>query len=51
MARTRGKGYKLHQKRFHLNIRKKYFTVRTIIHWNNHPRDMVESPPLQVFKT
>ena len=27
-----------------------FFTVRTITHWNNLSRDMVEFPPLEVFK-
>ncbi|KAK4832107.1 hypothetical protein QYF61_020734 [Mycteria americana] len=35
---------------FHLNIRKKFFTVRTIVHWNNLPRDTVKSPSLEVFE-
>lgn len=35
---------------FHLDIGQKFFTVRTINHWNDLPRDMVESPPLEVFK-
>ncbi|KFQ49940.1 hypothetical protein N334_14201, partial [Pelecanus crispus] len=42
--------YKLHQERFHLDIRKKFFTLRTIIHWNNLPRDVVEFPSLEVFE-
>jgi len=50
MERTRGKGYKLHQERFHLDISKNFFTVRKINHWNNLPRDMVEFSSLEVFK-
>ncbi|GAB0183575.1 hypothetical protein GRJ2_000822800 [Grus japonensis] len=43
-------GYKLYMERFHLNIRKKLFAVRTVDHWNNLLRDVVESPLLEVFK-
>ncbi|GAB0181377.1 hypothetical protein GRJ2_000603000 [Grus japonensis] len=50
MEKTKGNGYKLHQERFHLDIRNNIFTVRTINHWNNLPRDVVESPSLEVFK-
>lgn len=42
--------YKLHQKRLGINIRKKYFTVGTINHWDNLLREMVESLLLKVFK-
>jgi len=47
---TRGNGYRLHQERFHLNIRKNFFIVTTVIHQNNFPRDVVESPSLEIFK-
>jgi len=49
MEKTSGNGYKLQQERFHLNIRTKLFTVRSIIDWNNLPRDRVETPSLEVF--
>ncbi|KFQ15526.1 hypothetical protein N330_11646, partial [Leptosomus discolor] len=43
--------HKLKHRKFHLNMRENFFTLRVSEHWNRLPREAVESPPLKIFKT
>ena len=48
--RTKGNGFKLEQGSFRLDIRKRFFMVRVMRHWQSLPREMMDAPCLQTHK-
>ena len=50
-SRTKSNGLKLERKMFHTNMYMNFFMVRLMGHWNRLFREVVESPPLEIFRT
>jgi len=49
--RTRGNRHKVKHRKFRLNMRRNFFPLRVTEHWNRLPREVVESPSLEILRT
>ena len=48
--RTRRNYFKLEKGIFRIDIKKRFFTVMVVRHWNRMPTEVVDAPSLEAFK-
>ena len=46
----RGNDFQLEEGGFRLDVRKKFFTVRVMRHWNRLPSEVMDAASLKAFK-
>ena len=49
--RTRSNGLKHEPRMFCTNMQKNFFMVKVTEHWNRLPREVMDSPSMEIFKT
>lgn len=47
---TRGNGFKLKEGRYRIDIRKKFFSVMVVRHWNRQLKEVMHASSLKIFK-